>query len=167
VALIDMPSPVTGRRYLLALLVTLPTALGSAGVLAVEAWRRDRPEAPPVGWRAGSLAAAIQIADLQEVYARIQLGEAQTGRIPVLDPKLTGSVAVHVPPVLWAVATQSERSVAMLLGHGPPVDAATVERALCIAETLRNEAIIALLRPYRDAECTAVPLPSRDRPLLQ
>jgi hypothetical protein len=73
-----------------------------------------------------------------------------------------------VRPVIWAVATQSEGAVGLLMGHGARLDAVTRRNAICLAEQLDRPDIVRLLRlTGRDA--SPEPCPARmgdDKPLL-
>lgn len=162
----DIPAAVERRRRVFAMLIAGPALLASITISGVELWRWYRPAsslfvAPPVT----SLADAIQTDDFEAAHVLVPEADGLDGRIAVNHPVLTGGRTVHVAPLVWAAANQSDRTVAMLLGHGPPVDVETKRRALCIAEALGNTVITGALRPYVDEGCAA--MPSSDMPLLQ
>ena len=146
------------RLRLLALLVAAPGVLASAGLTAVEAWRLARPDAALFAAPAPrSLADAIRSDEVQAAYALLRAGHDPRAGITVSDPALTGGRTIVVAPLLWAVASQSERTVPMLLGYGRPIDAATSGRAFCLAEALGNAAIAGALRPYVEDGCAVAP----------
>jgi hypothetical protein len=82
---------------------------------------------------------------------------------------LTGDRAVTVPPVLWAVATESDWAVSMLLlRFGVRLDAATHHRAVCMAEQLNRPDIVRLLTVGHGEDALGA-CPTRDghgKPLL-
>lgn len=59
---------------------------------------------------------------------------------------ITGGQPVEVSPLLWAVATQSEEAVAMLLGFGARLDAPAKHQAVCLAVRLDRDDIVQLLQ---------------------
>jgi hypothetical protein len=66
----------------------------------------------------------------------------------VRDGKWTGDRWVLVSPLIWAVASDSQNSVLMLLTAGARLPHQQDRRAACFAEALGNDALAQLLRAY-------------------
>jgi hypothetical protein len=134
------------RMHLLALLLIVPALISALGVTALEVWRWVSPSsalfAPPV---AASLADAIAANDPLGAYEFIRAGQSPNGDMTVRHDVLTGGQPVEVSPLLWAVATQSEEAVAMLLGFGARLDAPAKHEAVCLAMRLGRDDIVHLL----------------------
>lgn len=135
------------RTHFLALLLGVPAIVGALGVSALEAWRVISPSSPlftPPA--AASMADAIAGNDARGAYAFIRAGQDPNGVITVRHDVLTGGRRVEVVPLLWAVATQSEEAVAMLLGFGGRLDTPTKRQAVCLAAQLGRDDIVQLLQ---------------------
>lgn len=135
------------RESLLALLIGGPAVILALGIVATEAWRWFEPNsslfAAPA---AASFADAIASDDVRAAYQFIRAGQDPNAVIAVRHTMLTGGRRVDVLPLLWAVAMQSESTVAMLLGFGARLDAVTKREAVCLAERLERADIVRLLR---------------------
>lgn len=165
----EIPQQLAPRRRRLALLMAVPTVMTALGLSAIEGWRLLRPKSPLVASPfVYSLAEAIESADVQRAYEFIRAGQDPNELIGVRHPVLTGGRWVLVSPLLWAVATQKELAVLMLLGFGARMDRAADSRAACLAEALGNEEIAHLLRVYGAAPSPEPcrELKSGDAPLL-
>jgi hypothetical protein len=127
------------RTHLLALLLVVPAIVTALGVTGLEAWRWISPHsalfAPPA---AATLADAIAANDARAAYQFIRAGHDPNGAIAVRHDVITGGRPVEVSPLLWAVATQSEEAVAMLLGFGARLDAPAKHQAVCLARRLNQ-----------------------------
>jgi hypothetical protein len=159
------------RAQLLALLLGAPAIVIALGVTALETWRWISPDSPlftpPV---AASMADAIAANNARGAYAFIRAGQDPNGVIAVRHDVLTGGREVEVIPLLWAVATQSENAVAMLLGFGARLDAPTKHKAVCLAARLGRDDIVQLLQ-LSDADtspeaCPVVRAGGEGSPLL-
>jgi hypothetical protein len=140
-------APRDWREPLLALLIGGPAVMVALGIVATEAWRWIQPDSSFFAAPAAvSIADAIASDDVLGAYEFIRAGHDPNARISVSDAVLTGGRRVEVLPLLWAVATQSEGTVAMLLGFGARLDAVTKREAVCLAEELRRADIVRLLR---------------------
>jgi hypothetical protein len=125
------------------------------------------PVPPPVPAMAYSLADAIQAGDVLQAYGFIRAGQDPNEPIAVRDPALTGGRAVLVPPLVWAVASNSEHAVQMLLGFGASMDRPTHRRAICLAQELGYRVVAEELNLYGDASSAACPdRRNGDTPLL-
>ena len=153
--------PLTRRESLLALLIGGPAVLIAVGIVAAETWRWIQPESSLFAAPAAvSLADAIASDDVLGVYEFIRAGQDPNALIAVRHTVLTGGRRVEVLPVLWAVATQSEGAVAVLLGFGAHLDSAMKQEAICLAEQLRRADIVRLLR-LGDPDTSVEPCPAR------
>ena len=135
------------RAHLLALLLVVPAIVTALGVTGLEAWRWISPQSalfarPP----AATLADAIAANDARAAYEFIRAGQDPNGVIAVRHDVITGGQPVEVSPLLWAVATQGEEAVAMLLGFGARLDAAAKHQAVCLAVRLDRDDIVQLLQ---------------------
>jgi hypothetical protein len=150
------------RLSFLAALIGGPVIIASFGLCVLETWRWIRPEAPlfatPV---ATSLADAIASDDVSGAYKFIRAGQDPNAVIPIQHPVFTGGHPVEVLPLIWAVATQSRGTVAMLLGSGSRLDAATKHQAICLADQLGRADIVHLLR-LSDTPPAEEPCPVRN-----
>ena len=157
------------RESLLALLMGGPAVILALGIVATEAWRWFQPNsslfrAPA----AASFADAIASDDVHGAYEFIRAGQDPNAVIAVRHSVLTGGRLVEVRPLLWAVALQSENTVAMLLGFRARLDAVTKREAGCLAERLERPDIVRLLR-LGDPGASLEPCPVRhdsNAPLL-
>jgi hypothetical protein len=151
------------RESLLALLIGGPAVILALGIVATEAWRWSQPNsslfAAPA---AASFTDAIASDDVLGAYEFIRGGQDPNALISVRHMVLTGGRRVEVRPLLWAVATQSEGAVAMLLGFGARLDAVTKREAVCLAEQLGRADIVRLLQ-LGDPEASREPCPPRQR----
>jgi hypothetical protein len=145
----ETPDPLVHRRRRLASLLALPVVLTVAGLCAVEGARLIRPDWPlfstPFVY---SLADAIENDDIEGALRFIQAGQDPNGLIAVRHVVLTNGRSVLVSPLVWAVATQHQRSVLMLLGYGARMDHEANSKAVCLAEAVGNTDIARLLRRY-------------------
>jgi len=143
----DNRQPPDRRTRLLALLVGVPALMTALGVCTIETWRWVRPSsplfAPPA---AASMADAIASHDVRGAYEFIRAGQDPNDLIAVRDQVLTGGRRVEMLPLLWAIATQSDEAVAMLVGFGARLDAVTKRQAVCLAEQLGRADIVRLLQ---------------------
>jgi hypothetical protein len=134
------------RAHLLALLLGVPAIVTALGVTALETWRWISPHStlfvPPA---AATLADAIAANDPRAAYEFIRAGQDPNGTIAVRHDVLTGGRPVEISPLLWAVATQSEEAVAMLLGFGARLDASAKHEADCLAMRFGRDDIVHLL----------------------
>lgn len=148
------------RTHLLALLLVMPAVVTALGVTALEAWRWISPHAalfaPPA---AATLADAIAANDARAAYEFIRAGQDPNGVLTARHDVITGGRPVEVSPLLWAVATQSEDAVAMLLGFGARVDAPAKHQAVCLAVRLGRDDIVQLLE-LSGADASAEPCPA-------
>lgn len=130
----------------MALLLGGPAILTALGLSAMETWRWMRPDSPLFAApAAASLAAAIAADDVPGAYRFIRAGQDPNGVIVVRDAVLTRGRQIEVPPLIWAVAAESEGAVAMLLGFGARPDAVTRSQAICLAKQRGREDIVRLL----------------------
>ena len=106
-----------------------------------------------------SLADAIGQDDVQRAYAFIREGQDPNEPIAVSHPVLTQGRQVLVPPLTWAIAMNSRRSVLMLLGHGAQADGTMA----CVADALGHNEIAELLRQYGNTRSTT-PCPATSGP---
>jgi hypothetical protein len=140
------------RTRFVAALITTPAVLAALGVLAIDVWRFQSPNAAlltaPFAY---SLADAIAADNVQEAYTFIRAGQDPNELIAVRHPVLTDGRPVLVSPLLWAVATQKRNVLLMLLGHGARMDRAMDRSAGCLADALGDANIASLLRAYEDA----------------
>jgi hypothetical protein len=146
----SMPTPPKDgpRMRLLALLMGIPTIIIALGISALEAYRWLQPDASLFAPPAMSLADAIANDDVRRTYELIRAGQDPAAPITVRHPDLTADRAVEVPPLVWAVAMESDWAVSMLLlRFGVHLDAQTQRRAVCLAERLRRPDIVRLLLP--------------------
>lgn len=159
----DRPS-LDRRASLLALMLGLPAIITACGVTAIETWRSVRPSSPLfAASAAASFADAIAGDDVYGAYEFIRAGQNPNDAIAVRHPVLTGGRQVEVLPLLWAVATQSEGAVAMLMGFGARLDPATTRSAVCLADQLDRADIVQLLQlSERDASPEPCPIRRRD-----
>jgi hypothetical protein len=154
-------SPRDRRESLLALLIGGPAIIIALGIVATEAWRLIEPDSSLFAAPAAvSLADAIASDDVLGAYEFIRNGQDPNALISVRHTVLTGGRPVDVLPLLWAVATQSEGAVAMLLGFGARLDAVTTRKAVCLAEQLERADIVRLLR-LGDPDTATEPCPAR------
>jgi hypothetical protein len=148
------------RTHLLALLLVVPAIVTALGVTALEAWRWISPHsplfAPPA---AATLAEAIAANDARAAFEFIRAGQDPNGVIAVRHDVITRGQPVEVSPLLWAVATQSEEAVAMLLGFGARLEAPAKRRAVCLAIRLGRDDIVQLLR-LSDRDASPEPCPA-------
>ena len=153
----------------LALLVAAPTLVVALGIAAVGAWRVVRPPSPFDTPLAYSLGDAIAQGDLLQAYGFIHRGQDPNDLIAVRDPVLTGGRSVLVSPVVWATAVQNPQAVQMLLAFGVRMDRAANRKAVCLAEALRNEDIVRVLRRDDDGPSTEPcrEIEAGDAPLLR
>ena len=159
------------RTHVAALLVWLPAIGAALGVTALEGWRWMSPAselfARPA---AATLADAIAINDARGAYEFIRAGQNPNDAIAVRHNVLTAGRSVEVSPLLWAVATQSDEAVAMLLGFGARLDPSARREAVCLAVRLGRDDIVQLLRlSERDApleRCPPSPAGGDESPLL-
>jgi hypothetical protein len=140
--------PAADRRLqLAALLLAVPAIITALSVIALEAWRWMSPDsalfARPA---AATLADAIAANDARGAYEFIRGGQNPNDAIAVRHEVLTAGESVTVPPLLWAVATQSENAVAMLLAFGARLDASAKHRAICLAAHLGRGDIVELIQ---------------------
>jgi len=154
-------------RRLLELSIAAPAVLAALVLVAVEVWRVTHPRSELfVTPFAYSLAEAIERDDVQRAYAFIRAGQDPTEPIQVRHPTVTAGRTVAVPPLLWAVAANSRYSAMMLLGFGAQVDKTSVDRAVCLADTLGNGELAALLRNYGEAVRACPGVTPGEPPLL-
>ena len=148
------------RTHLLALLLVVPAIVTALGVTGLEAWRWISPHSALfVSPAAASLANAIAANDARAAYEFIRGGQDPNGVIAVRHDVITGGQPVEVSPLLWAVATQSEEAVAMLLGFGARLDAPAKHQAVCLAVRLDRDDIVQLLQ-LSGADASAEPCPA-------
>ena len=102
-----------------------------------------------------SLAEAIANDDTPQAYDFIRDGQDPNGFIAARDPVLTGGRDLLISPLVWAVATQREQSVLMLLGFGARAERPMDRKAACLAERLGNARLASVLRTYSDQESMA------------
>lgn len=154
----------------IALLVAAPTVAVALGVAGVGAMGVLRPQssllATPFAY---SLGDAIAQGDLLQAYRFIHGGQDPNDLIAVRDPALTGGRSVLVSPVVWATAVQNPQAVRMLLAFGVRMDRAANGKAVCLAEALRNEDIVRVLRRDGDGPSTEPcrEIEAGDAPLLR
>jgi hypothetical protein len=146
-----------GRTHIVALLIGVPTLISAVGVAAIEAWEFVRPDSalfaapPPV-----SLAETIASGDVLATYMLIRAGHDPNRPIVVQHPVFTDGRPVMMPPLVWAVATESNQIVSLLLNAGARLDETLGRRTVCLAAELGNDEIARLLESYGKA---AGPLP--------
>lgn len=145
----------TRRASLLALLIAAPAVLNAMAISALQGWQWYQPESPLFAApRVTSLADAIARDDVQQAYEFIRGGQDPNGLIEVADPVLTGGRRVMAPPMLWAVAMRSDRSVLLLFGVGARINEQAERRAVCLAERLGQDDIARLLERHTGYEST-------------
>ena len=148
------------RARFWALLVGGPAVVAALGLSALELWRWADPGNPlfarPVR---ASLADAIAADDARAAYAFIRAGQDPNRVLAVSHPVLTGGRTIEVPPLVWAVAMQSDGAVGMLLGFGGRLDADAKREAICLARRLESADILQLLQRF-DPETSAEPCPT-------
>ena len=137
------------RRRAVALVMGVPTLVISLCLSAVEVSRVRQPDAPLfITPAAASLADAIASGNALGAYELIRGGQDPRQPIAVRHTVLTGGRSMRVSPLVWAVATERNQIVALLWSVGARVDAATGQRAICLAERLGNDEVARLLRAY-------------------
>jgi hypothetical protein len=161
---LDTTHAVDRRTNLLVLLLGVPAIISALGITALETWRWVRPNSalfvPPA---AASMADAIARDDVWGAYEFIRAGQNPNEVIAVRHEALTGGRRVEVLPLVWAVVTQSDRAVAMLLGFGARLDAPTKHQAVCLAAQLGRDDIVQLLQlSGPDASPGPCPAPRSD-----
>lgn len=132
--------------HLLALLLGLPAIITAIGLITIEAWRGVSPASPLFAPPASaSMADAIAHDDARAAFEFIRAGQDPNTVVTVRHEELTGGRPVEVLPLIWAVATQSDNSAAMLLGFGARLDPSTKRQAVCLATRLGRDDIVQLL----------------------
>ena len=154
-------APEVDRRiHLLALLLVVPAIATALGVTGLEAWRWISPHSALFApHAAATLADAIAANDARAAHEFIRAGQDPNGRIAVRHDVITDGQPVEVSPLLWAVATQSEETVAMLLGFGARLDAPAKHQAVCLAVRLGRDDIVELLQ-LSGPDTSAEPCPA-------
>ena len=157
--------------HLLALLLGVPAIVTAIGLSAIEAWRWLSPSSPLfVPPASASLAEAIARDDARATYEFIRAGADPNGVVTVRHEQLTGGRPVDVLPLIWAVAAQSDSSVATLLGFGARLDPSTKHQTVCLAARLGRDDIVRLLQLSGEdvlgAPCPAPQAGTDSTPLL-
>lgn len=166
----DAPQRAADRTPILAALMAGPAIAVALGLCTIEAWRYLRPRSPLfVTPFAYTLADAITTGDLPRAYQFIRAGQDPNGLIAVRHPVLTGGRAVFASPLIWAAATQKAEAAQMLLAFGARMDHAANAGALCLAEALRHEDVVRVLRAHDGATPLdpCPPLETGEAPLLR
>jgi len=139
------------RERVIAWLIALPAIVTATAVTAVEIGRVVHPNSALFVMPAaapGAFADAIAAQDALTTYELIRAGQDPRAPIPVRDPILTGGRSVDVLPVLWAVATESNQIVPLLLSLGADLDRDARLRAICLARQLGNDEVALVLEHH-------------------
>ncbi|NOT26966.1 MAG: hypothetical protein HOP16_12775 [Acidobacteria bacterium] len=148
------------RRDVLLLLVGAPAFITALGIASLELWRLSSPDSRAFSSpAAASLAEAIARDDVNRAYDFIRGGEDPNAPLLVEHPALTGGRKVRVAPLIWAVATDADRSLQMLLGFGARVDAKTIRQARCLAEQLGHTRLVRSLEKHGENLANDEPCP--------
>jgi hypothetical protein len=148
------------RRNVLLLLVGAPAVITALGTAALDLWSLYGPERQTFSSpAAGSLADAIARDDVNRAYSFIRAGEDPNAAVTVEHPSLTGGRTVRVAPLIWAVATDADRSLQMLLGFGARLDVRTIRQAHCLAEQLGHTTLARSLERHRGHQNHDEPCP--------
>lgn len=137
------------RVCAVALLMGLPAIAVALGICVIEV---KRPAAPT-----STFAEAIAAGDDRTVYELVRAGRDPAASVAVSDPALTGGRTLVVPPLLWAVATQQNQIVPLLISLGAGLDDASRHRAACMATKLGNEEVALVLTADAASPCPVVP----------
>lgn len=155
------------RRRLLALLLGVPMLLAASAVAVTEVWRIARPTSPLfMTPPASSFADMIAAGDALRTYELIRSGRDPNEPLIVQHPVLTGGRSIAVSPLMWAVATESNQVVFLLLNTGARLDAATQRRAWCLAGRLGSEEVVQYLEASSPVAAAAPCAPDESRVLL-